>query len=164
MDNTFKKGLLVGGIVSAVLLAFSQSKKGQELKERLKTNIEEVYGELEKKMQDLGESTKEVYDRAVEAVVTAYSEKKNLADDAKEYLSKELKDRWNDVQLFYLYTQVKSKFRHAEKITEAAFNDAVDEITEKFGEEKELEKNAIKELKKTLSDKWEEFKKEWKKN
>lgn len=103
MENKFKKGLILGGLLAAAAtLGFAMSKQGQELTEELQKDLKTLAKHLKKDLHRLQDVTKEKFDELATTVVEEYSKKKELAGDAKKSLVTALKTKWNEMEEEYL--------------------------------------------------------------
>lgn len=102
MENKFKKGLILGGLLAVgAAVGFAMSKQGQELSEDLKKDFDSLMKHLKKSLHKLEDITKESFDELVVTVVDEYSEKKEMAVEAKEALTKALKVTWSEMEKMY---------------------------------------------------------------
>lgn len=103
MENKFKKGLILGGLLAAgAAIGFAMSKEGQELSEELQKDLKPLAKSLKKNLHQLQDVTKENFDNLVVTVVEKYSEKKEMAHDTKNALIKTLQAKWHEVEAEYL--------------------------------------------------------------
>ncbi len=103
MENKFKKGLLLGGLLAAgAAVGFAMTKNGQELSEELKKDFETLSKHLKKNLGKLSDVTRESYDELVSTVVEEYAKKKELAVDAKKTLTAALRGSWSKMEEEYL--------------------------------------------------------------
>jgi gas vesicle protein len=96
--GTFKKGLFLGGLLGAGLMWLNATPKGKELRAKISQHIEPLFNELKNSLKQLEGPTKDMYDALVERAVATYSDKKELADDVKVLMVRQLKKRWKEVQ------------------------------------------------------------------
>lgn len=96
--GTFKKGLFLGGLLGAGLMWLNATPKGKELRAKISQHIEPLFNELKSSLKQLEGPTKDMYDALVERAVATYSDKKELADDVKVLMVRQLKKRWKEVQ------------------------------------------------------------------
>jgi len=90
----FKKGLVLGGALGALLMWLNATPKGKEMRKKLLSQADSLYDELKESITQLEGPTKEMYDALVERAVAEYASKKEMAGDMKNMLVKELKSRW----------------------------------------------------------------------
>ena len=103
MQNKFKKGLILGGLLAvAAAVGFAISKKGQELTEELQKDLKTLAKHLQKNLNKLDDITKESFDKLATTVVEEYAKKKDMADDVKNTLIKELQAKWHEMETEYL--------------------------------------------------------------
>ena len=102
MDNKFKKGLILGGLLAiGTAVGFAMSKQGQELSEDLKKDFDSLMKHLKKSLHKLEDITKESFDELVVTVVGEYVAKKEMAVEAKDALVKALQATWSDMEKMY---------------------------------------------------------------
>ncbi len=102
MDNVFKKGLVVGGMLAAVAVAgFAMSKPGQNLAEDMQADLKELAKILKKKLQAMQDVSQEIYDKTADGVVAEYAAQKQIAGDAKQHLTAALQAMWGDMEAEY---------------------------------------------------------------
>lgn len=92
--GTFKKGLVLGGLLGATLMWLNLSPKGKEMKAKIMEHVDALYNQLRESLKQLEGPTREMYDALVERAVEEYAAKKEMAVDMKNALVKELKRRW----------------------------------------------------------------------
>ncbi|HCW32727.1 MAG: hypothetical protein UT36_C0009G0029 [Candidatus Peregrinibacteria bacterium GW2011_GWF2_39_17] len=103
MENKFKKGLILGGLLTAAaVLGFAMSHEGQELTEELQKDLKNLAKQLKKSLHKLEDITKEGFDESVATVVEEYAKKKELASDAKKALINALQSKWHEMEEEYL--------------------------------------------------------------
>lgn len=102
MDNKFKKGLILGGILAAVAtIGFAVTKEGQQLTEELQKDLKALAKHLKKDLNNLQDVTKEKFDELVTTIVDEYAEKKKMAGDAKKTLVTALQAKWHEMEKEY---------------------------------------------------------------
>lgn len=94
----FKKGLFLGGLLGAAMMWLNATPKGKEMRAKLMLHLDPLYQELKASLKKLEGPTQEMYDALVERAVEEYANKKQLAEDMKNMLVKELKRRWHDLK------------------------------------------------------------------
>lgn len=103
MENKFKKGLILGGLLAVgAAVGFAMTKEGRELTEDLQADLKTLAKHLKKNLHQLNGVTKENFDELVVTVVEEYSKKKELADDAKKALIHALRAKWHEMEIEYL--------------------------------------------------------------
>ena len=103
MENKFKKGLILGGLLAvAAAVGFAMSKEGLQLTEELQKNLKTLAKQVQKKLNKLEDVTKERFDELVTTAVDEYGKKMKLADDAKKSLTKALQGKWHEMEEEYL--------------------------------------------------------------
>lgn len=102
MENKFKKGLILGGLLAAgAAIGFAMNKGGQELSEELQKDLKTLAKHLKKNLHNLEDVTKESFDALVTTVVEEYAKKKKLAGDAKKALINALEEKWQEMEAEY---------------------------------------------------------------
>lgn len=94
----FKSGLFLGGLVGAALMWLNVTPKGREMREKLMTQVNDLFLQLKESMKQLEGPTKEMYDALVERAVEEYATKKEMAMDMKNQMVRELKKRWKHLE------------------------------------------------------------------
>lgn len=113
MENKFKKGVILGGILAVgAVVGFMMSKKGHELTEELQKDFKTLAKQLKKSLHQLEDVTKESFDELVTTVVEEYAKKKELASDAKKALIDALQAKWHEMEEEYLAEQDKENTKH----------------------------------------------------
>jgi hypothetical protein len=108
MKNTFKKGLILGGLLAvAAAIGFSMTKEGQELSEELQKDLKNLAKHLKKNLHGLEDVTKERFDKLVTTIVEEYAKKKKLAVEVKEKLTSALRSKWHEMEEEYRAEQDK---------------------------------------------------------
>lgn len=103
MENKFKKGLILGGVLAAgALVGFAMTDEGKELTEELQKDLKTLAKHLKANLHNLEDVTKESFDDMVKKIVDKYAEKKEMAVDAKEALIKALESKWKEMEKEYL--------------------------------------------------------------
>lgn len=103
MENKFKKGLILGGLLAAgAVLGFLNSKEGKELTEDLQKDLKVLAKHLKKSLHKLEDVTKESFDELAAATVEEYAKNKELANDVKETLTTALQAKWQEMEDEYL--------------------------------------------------------------
>jgi gas vesicle protein len=106
MENKFKKGLILGGLLAvgaAVGMVMSKDRKG--LTEELQQDLKVLAKHLKKNLHQLEDVTKEKFNELVITVVDEYAKKKELAIDAKKTLIDVLQSEWQEMDKEYLAEQ-----------------------------------------------------------
>lgn len=96
--GNFKRGLFFGGLVGAALMWLNVTPKGKELRAKLSAHLEPLFKELKGSIEQLEGPTREMYDALVERAVEEYGAKKELAEDMKEQLVRQLKKKWKEIE------------------------------------------------------------------
>lgn len=110
MENKFKKGLILGGLLAVgAVIGFAVSKGGQDLSEELQKVLKILAKHLKKNLSNMEDVTKENFNELVNTVVEKYTKKKELAADAKELLIKALQAKWHEMEEEYLVEKDEEK-------------------------------------------------------
>lgn len=96
--SRFKKGVFLGGLLGAALMWLNATPKGKEMRGKLLTHLQPLYEELKISIKQLEGPTKEMYDALVERAVEEYAAKKDLAEELKNLLIKELQKKWVELK------------------------------------------------------------------
>jgi gas vesicle protein len=96
--GSFKKGLILGGALGAFLTWLNVTPKGKEMRDKIMQHLEPLYDELKFSIKQLEGPTQEMWDALVERAVEEYSNKKELAEEVKNNLIKQLKKKWYDLK------------------------------------------------------------------
>ncbi|EKD42890.1 MAG: hypothetical protein ACD_72C00544G0003 [uncultured bacterium] len=92
--GNFKRGLVLGGAVGAFLTWLNVTPQGKEMRAKILQHFEPLYNELKASIKQLEGPTQEMWDALVERAVEEYGNKKELAEEVKNNLMKELKKKW----------------------------------------------------------------------
>lgn len=112
MENKFKKGLILGGLLAVgAAIGFAMSKGGHELTEELQKDLKTLAKHLKKNLHELQDVNKENFDALVDTVVEEYTKKKELAGDAKKALIHALRAKWHEMEEEYLTEANEEKAR-----------------------------------------------------
>ncbi|MFA6918917.1 MAG: hypothetical protein WC244_02250 [Patescibacteria group bacterium] len=103
MENKFKKGLILGGLLAVgAVVGFAMNKQGQELSEELQKDLKTLAKHLKKKLHQLEDATKDGFDQLVSTVVDEYAKENKLASGAQKILITALKEKWQEMEEEYL--------------------------------------------------------------
>lgn len=94
----FNKGLFFGGAIGAALMWLNATPKGKEMRAKVGVHLDPLYKELRSSLQQLEGPTKEMYEALVERAVAEYADKKEIAEDYKDQLVRQLKKKWKDLE------------------------------------------------------------------
>lgn len=92
--GNFKRGLVLGGAVGAFLTWLNVTPQGKEMRDKIMLHLEPLYNELKASIKQLEGPTQEMWDALVERAVEEYAAKKELAEEVKNNLVKQLKKKW----------------------------------------------------------------------
>lgn len=102
MENKFKKGLILGGILTTIVIAgLAMTKTGEKLSDELQDDLKSLTKKVKKHLSDLEDITEEKYDELVNTVVNEYDKKKKWADDSRKSLTSALKEKWKEMEEVY---------------------------------------------------------------
>lgn len=94
----FKKGLFLGGLIGAAAMWLNATPKGKEFRAKLAEHLNPLFNELKVSLKQLEGPTREMYEALVERAVAEYAAKRELADEVKTQLIKQLKKKWHEIQ------------------------------------------------------------------
>jgi len=110
MENKFKKGLILGGLLAVgAAVGVALTKEGQGLTEELQKDLQTLSKHLKKNLHQLEDVNKEKFDDLATAAVEEYAKKKELASDAKKKLIAALQAKWQEMDKEYLAGQDEEK-------------------------------------------------------
>lgn len=100
MENKFRKGLILGGIltVATVLGVTMSSKEWKEISEDLNEDLKSIVNKLKKSLHKLEDVTKVDYYKLVETLVEDFSKTKEITKEAKDSLISALNNKWNEME------------------------------------------------------------------
>ncbi len=99
MENKFRKGLILGGILAiATVIGIAMNKDWKEISEDLKEDFKLIAKNLKKSLNKLEDVTKEDFDKIANIVVEDYYKTKEITDDAKESIIYALNSKWNEME------------------------------------------------------------------
>ena len=102
MENKFKKGLILGGLLAAgAVLGLAMTNQGKKLTEDLQGDLKNLAKKLKKNLSQLEDVTKDTFNELVTTVVDEYAKKKALATDAKNKLTTALQSKWREMEEEY---------------------------------------------------------------
>lgn len=96
--GNFKRGLILGGALGAFLTWLNVTPQGKEMRTKILQHLEPLYNELKDSISQLEGPTQEMWDALVERAVEEYGAKRELADEVKNNLIKQLKKKWVQLQ------------------------------------------------------------------
>jgi len=94
----FKKGLFLGGLIGAAAMWLNATPKGKEMRSKMLEHLNPLYNELKISIKQLEGPTKEMWDALVERAVAEYSAKKEMAEDMKDQLIRQLQKKWCELE------------------------------------------------------------------
>jgi len=94
----FKKGLFLGGLLGAAMMWLNATPKGKEMRSKILEHLNPLYNELKASIKQLEGPTKEMWDALVERAVAEYSAKKEMAEDVKDQLIRQLQKKWCELE------------------------------------------------------------------
>ena len=99
MENKFKKGLILGGLLAGLAaIGLAMTKDGQELTEELQKDRKPLAGHLKKNLHKLSDVTKDDFDDLVATLVNEYAKKNKTTDDVKKLLVSTLQKKWHEME------------------------------------------------------------------
>lgn len=102
MKNKFKKGLILGGILSALAaIGFAMTKNGRQLSEDLQDDMKILAQHVKENLHYTEDITKENFNKLICTIVGEYSKTKELTSEAKETLINELQSKWDETEKEY---------------------------------------------------------------
>lgn len=102
MDNAFRKGMILGGMLSALAVGSVMSRPGQVVAEELRADAEALAADVKRRLNALQDVTKAVFDETVAAVVAEYGEQRKLAIEARDHLTAAFEALWSEMEEEYL--------------------------------------------------------------
>ncbi|HBU28074.1 TPA: hypothetical protein DEB00_03095 [Candidatus Uhrbacteria bacterium] len=110
MENKFKKGLILGGLLAAgAAIGIALGKGGQELTKELQKELNVLSKHLKISLHQLQDVHQEGFNDLVKSVVEEYAKKKELASDAKTALILALQSKWQEMEEEYLNEEAKAR-------------------------------------------------------
>lgn len=102
MENKFKKGLLLGGILTTIaIIGLATTKSGEKLSEELQGDLKSLTKKVKGRLSDMEDITEEKYDELVTVVTDEYDKKRKWAGDAKKSLISALHEKWGEMEEIY---------------------------------------------------------------
>jgi gas vesicle protein len=135
---TFKKGLLLGGLVGGTIVGLLMTEKGRMLRRNLQTDIQELAKQIQARAKEFGDTTHEMYDELVDTAVDEYAKRKDMAVEMKDIVVRELKRKWWEFQVYTVYLQVKRKLENVMDVTENTYAELAAEVVGEYAEKKSL--------------------------
>lgn len=112
MENKFKKGLILGGLLAVgAVVGLAINKQGQELTEELQKDFKTLSKHLKNSLHRLEDATKESFGQLAVTAVEEYAKKKELANDAKKKLIIALQAKWQEMEEEYLIEKEGKKLK-----------------------------------------------------
>lgn len=103
MNNIFKKGMILGGILAAgAVVGLTMTKGGTQLTEELQKDFQALIKIVKKNIHRMEDITQDSFGELVKTVVEEYAQKKELARDAKDDLIAALRSSWSDMEQEYM--------------------------------------------------------------
>lgn len=158
MDNkNFKKGLVLGSILGGLAVALGMSKKGKELQSKAADHAQELYKEVQAKMAELGDSSKELYADLVKRSVDEFAKRKGMAIEMKEDIVERLRAKWNEMQMEMLFKKVKNRYGEAKEKTQEEFENIVHAVADEYENAKDVAGYAKYRIVRELKKRWKEI-------
>lgn len=112
MENKFKKGLILGGLLAAgTAIGFAMTKEGKGLTKELQQDLKGLAKNLKSNLHELEDITKENFNKLIDIAVEQYEKKRALASGAKKSLTRALQAKWKEMEDEYLNDKVKTKVK-----------------------------------------------------
>lgn len=159
MEQKFKRGLLVGTVLGGLAAFFATGERTKQWRSRMMVELNELFETVKSRIDSLEELTREKYDELVEKAIDEYGEKKEMSVELKNRLSRELMNRWQEIQIYYLYLKLKSRLK-GDEISRTDFYKAAEKVYDEYTESKSFSRTKADQIMESLKDKWNEFKKE----
>jgi gas vesicle protein len=103
MENKFRKGLILGGLLAVgAAVGFAMTKDGKKLTKELQKDLKPLAKHLKSNLHKMEDVTKDGFDQLVITLVDEYSRKKQLAGDAKDALITSLQSKWHEMEEAYI--------------------------------------------------------------
>lgn len=158
--HAFKKGLLVGTVIGGLGAFFAFSNKTSKMRKKLAVKFDDIFEEVISRTKDLTDLTKDSYESIVDEVVSKYQTTLDVSSDLVQQLEKDLKRKWDEVQVYFLYMKLRSKLIKTGEVTKEKFNDLAEELVHEYGEKNVMLKERTRSIVRKLKDKWSSFKEE----
>jgi gas vesicle protein len=98
MDKkTFIEGIAVGAVAGAIAGLLLAPKSGQETREEITADLNEIKDKLVARLEKLEDCTKEKYEEAVTTIVAEYSAAKKIPVEQAEELENRLRDGYETI-------------------------------------------------------------------
>lgn len=102
MENKFKKGLLLGGILGvASIIGYVVKKHGPEITEEIQDELKTISKKVKKKLMEMEDVSKEKFSEMVQQVTEEYGEKKHLPEKIKELVKTMVLEKWTEMEHAY---------------------------------------------------------------
>lgn len=72
--------------------------KGKEMRAKMAAHLQPLFDQLKESIHQLEGPTREMYDALVERAVEEYAIKKELAEEFKVHLIRQLKKKWKEIE------------------------------------------------------------------
>jgi len=86
MENKFKKGFILGGLLATATLiglAMTKTEKGKEMTKDLQEKFKALSETVKERLAEMEDVTKETFDSLVDKVVDEYQEKKQMIEEER---------------------------------------------------------------------------------
>ncbi|MDO8626042.1 MAG: YtxH domain-containing protein [Candidatus Magasanikbacteria bacterium] len=94
----FRKGLILGGLMGAALTWLNATPRGKEFRAKLAEHLNPLFEELKASLKQLEGPTREMYEALVERAVEEYALKRQMAEEMKVQLTRQLKKKWHEIK------------------------------------------------------------------
>lgn len=99
MENKFKKGLILGGLLAGLAaIGLAMTKEGQVLTEELQKDLKPLANHLKKNLHKLDDVTKDDFNNLVTTLVDEYAAKHKTTNDVKQILISTLQKKWHEME------------------------------------------------------------------
>lgn len=149
MENKFKKGFLFGSVFGgiSVLLLFGNRKFSKA--------YDEIMEDVKERVKEISAISQDTYEKIVDEAVRNYANVSKVSSAFLENIRYEIKKRWYDIQIFLLYSKIKTKLKKYENVTKEKFYETVEEVLdEEYVWEDKFKKNS---LVRRLRSKWNNY-------
>ncbi|MFA5747282.1 MAG: hypothetical protein WC926_04410 [Candidatus Paceibacterota bacterium] len=101
MENKFKKGLILGGLLAtaaAIGLAMTKTEKGKEITKDLQEKFKDLSAIVKERLVEMEDVTKETFEAIVDKVIEEYQEKTQIIAEEKDAIVAALKAKWEEME------------------------------------------------------------------
>jgi uncharacterized protein YpuA (DUF1002 family) len=101
MENKFKKGFILGGLLATATLiglAMTKTEKGKEITKDLQERFKALSETVKERLAEMEDVTKETFETLVDNVVNEYQERKKIAEEERDSIVEALKGKWDEME------------------------------------------------------------------